>query len=109
MAERLVLAELDVDSTQLKSNLIDARAAFDKTATTVDTFGKRARETADFSDVLTRRMFSLRSAAVALLGSFTLAGHLPAWLSDQDTDHRNRVVQELQHRGRGCLPGAGEG
>ena len=74
MAERLVLAELDVDSTQLKSNLIDARAAFDKTATTVDTFGKRARETADFSDVLTRRMFSLRSAAVALLGSFTLAG-----------------------------------
>jgi len=74
MAERLVLAELDVDSTQLAAHMSQARSSFDQTNVVVGKFGKTAQQTADFSDVLTRRMFSLRSAAVALLGSFTLAG-----------------------------------
>lgn len=74
MAETLVLAELTVDSRGVVTGVAQATSAisgFDRKLTET---GQSAGRTTAPLDAITHRMLNLRSAAVALVGSFSLAG-----------------------------------
>jgi len=74
MADQLVLASVTIDANGVVSGMAQVNAAVDQSATAVNKFSGETRQAASFSDTLVERMFSLRHAAIALLGSFTLAG-----------------------------------
>ena len=57
----------------------DAGAAFQTGGRQLEDFGRRSASAGNFTDALTRRMFSLRNVATALLGGATLAG-LVFWI-----------------------------
>jgi hypothetical protein len=64
MAERLVIAELVVDEKGVVTAINDSTEK-------IRLLGKQTKETAD---VVTERMFSMRHAVTAFLGTFTIAG-----------------------------------
>src|SRR3990172_6215104 len=82
MAERLVLAELDLDESAQVAAAGRARAAFvsleggaNESARRIGTQWSRTTASVESGAALmTRRMFDMRLAVRALLGSFTLAG-----------------------------------
>lgn len=76
MAETLVLAELTIDSQGVVSGVAVAGGALDGLGRKTETVAKQAAATAGPFDLLTKRMFNLKTAAVALIGSFSLAGVL---------------------------------
>lgn len=76
MAETLVLAELTVNAQGVVTGVSQATSAitgFDRKLTQT---GQNAKSQDSSFDLLTKRMFNLRTAAVALVGSFSLAGVL---------------------------------
>lgn len=76
MAETLVLAELSIDSKGVVSGVAVAGGALDGLGRKTEDAGKKVATSAGSFDLLTKRMFNLRTAAVALVGSFSLAGVL---------------------------------
>ncbi len=74
MAEALTLAELSVDSRGIVSGVAPGNAALVGLERNIDRTAKQATTASGPFDLLTKRMFNLRTAAIALLGSFTLAG-----------------------------------
>lgn len=74
MADTLVLAELSIDSSGVVTGVAVAGGALDNLNRKTEDTGKKSEKASALMGALTGRMFSLRSAAVALLGSFTLAG-----------------------------------
>ena len=74
MAETVVLAELSIDATGVVSGIAVTNNAMVGLGRTTEEVGRKVTRSSSFLDLVTRRMFNLRSAAVALLGGFTLGG-----------------------------------
>lgn len=74
MAETLVLAELSIDSSGVVTGVGVVKDSLGQAEQVTDKFGRTVSRNAGFTEKLTERMFSLRHAAVALIGSFSLAG-----------------------------------
>jgi hypothetical protein len=72
--ETLVLAQLEIGTDGVVRGVATTGQAFDQLQRKTEDVGRAVARQARPLDVLTRQMFSLRSAAVALLGGFTLAG-----------------------------------
>lgn len=71
MAERVVLADIVFEEEGAVSSLKRTDLALVGTSSSVDTLAKHTRDT---SSVFVNRMFSMRQAAVAFLGAFTVGG-----------------------------------
>lgn len=71
MAERVVVAEISIDETGAVRAIKNVQDSVGGTSRTFEGFD---RQTLATSNAFTHRMFSMRSAAVAFLGGFTLAG-----------------------------------
>lgn len=71
MAEKVTVAEITIDEAGAVRALSNTQNALRQTATNVESLGAR---TSSAADVFEHRMFSMRHAAIALLGGFTLAG-----------------------------------
>ena len=63
--ERLVLASLVIDPTGVVTGVAQVNSSLATGGARLETFGKQSNSTAGFMGVLTNRMFSLRTAAVA--------------------------------------------
>lgn len=74
MAETLVLAELSIDSSGVVSGVAVAGGSLDALGNKTRKVAKDATDASGHMDLLTKRMFNLRTAAVALVGSFSIAG-----------------------------------
>src|SRR5262249_24778296 len=74
MAETLVLAELQVDASGIVRGIKDATGAIVGFDATLTRSGQHAREAEGLFGKVEERMVSLRHAAIALVGGFTLAG-----------------------------------
>lgn len=74
MTEQLVLAELRIDANGVVTGIGLAKRSMDELDTKLKKTGKTADEQSVALDLLTKRMFNLKTATAALLGSFTLAG-----------------------------------
>lgn len=74
MAETLVLAELSIDSKGVVTGVAVAGGSLDALGKKTEEAGKKVATAASPLDLITKRMFNLRTAAVALVGSFSLAG-----------------------------------
>lgn len=74
MADQVVLAELKIDATGAVTGVASVTRGIDQLERKTGQLGEQSQKTTNFLGTLTGRMFNLRSAAVALLGGFTLAG-----------------------------------
>lgn len=74
MPDTLVLAELTIDSSGVVTGVGVVKDSLGQAEQATDKFGKTVSRNTGFTEKLTERMFSLRHAAVALIGSFSLAG-----------------------------------
>jgi hypothetical protein len=74
MAEELVLANLVINANGMVTSLAEGDVALQRSGQNLQEFGKQADASATLGGKLEERFFSLRHAAAALLGGFTLAG-----------------------------------
>jgi hypothetical protein len=78
MPDRVVLADLAIDSTGVVTGATQASRAMRDVETTTERTAKGVRNSAGAFDLLSARMFNMKTAAAALLGGATLGGVIVA-------------------------------